>query len=231
VGFDALVGSQFLDPYNYARFGDYFVLAKKKATPLASAQNTATGNAIANFLSGGLFQLRADSRPVGTMQVAVTQAGPFVGTDGQDVIDGGYAVNTHLNTGAFAGSSSFLIKSGLRQTLISEATAEALGISLGSLPLVPVDLSIGDTVMLPSMTMNVNVFGDTDVSMSVAIISNSLNPFNLNYLSSDFLNQYGYYEVNTSEGSSSGLLYGAVPGPATPALLALAGIVTARRRR
>jgi hypothetical protein len=229
---DALLGKQWLANYNYAHFGNYWVMGAKKATPTGSAQNLATGNAIAAFLSGGTV-LGPDGRPLGVLNRPVNRT--IVSTPpGTVPMDDGYAVATGL-TNPLGGQTNapMLIKTGFQQTIISESLAAQLNLNIGSLPTQSVPLQLTPSAVLPVATLNVDVFGNaaSSFSMSVAILPNSMNPLNLNYLGADYLSHFFYWEVSTTLSGETGSFYAAVPAPASGSLLALAALTLARRRR
>lgn len=234
AGIDALIGSQWLSDFNYARFGDFWVMGRKKANnPAATAQNFATGTAIAAFLSGGPI-LGPDGRPLGAANQPVRRAMRH-SPPGTEAFDGGYEVATVMTNPATgtAATQHFLIKSGLERTLISESLAYQLNLNPAMLPIEIVALQLQSAVPLPTAMLHVDVFGDPSMAftMPVSILPDSLNPLNFNYLAGDFLGHFFYWEVSTSDDGLSGQFWGWVPAPSSAALLSVGLAALARRRR
>jgi hypothetical protein len=236
-GVNGLIGSTYLQDFNYGRIGNYFFLARKNE----GAAGIATATAIASFLSlGAPFRPGQDGRPTGT------QSGMLVPTPNQIVPPGvqqdslGFDIGVAVTnpSGATLAGTQFVISSGLPISLISEQVASALGLSLSGLPSITTFGNYGAIQVLQA-NLQLAPFTASDSPtflLPVGILSASDNPFGFNYLGEDVLSQFAYWEVSQD---SSGLarFFGAtslqaVPEPATILLVSLAivSLILNRRR-
>ncbi|HEV7122580.1 MAG TPA: hypothetical protein VGN24_04035 [Rhodanobacter sp.] len=217
--FSAIVGSSFLSAYQYGRTsgtqGSYFWLSEK--TEGADAQRSAVALSI-DSASAKPVQKAPDGRPKGTKSTPImphTNAAP----SGALAFDGGGNIGIYL-TGVPQPLNDvpFLLKSGLPTTLISSATAAALGITdLATLSTMVVKSDFGD-LEVRSADLTLGLFEDDPnflfSNVMVGIIDpglDSSNPFGQdgsnffqeNFLGSDVLDQLAYWEVDGPPFSAS----------------------------
>lgn len=224
---DALIGSEFLKEYQYGKFtgdkGSFFFLAAKSQgadaakNALTTAINEATTTPPATDPNG---------RPGGTKSTPVIPTPTKSLPPGSVPADAGYLANVDLGFGSFVvNDMPFLIKSGLPNTLISEPTALALGIDIGTLVSKSIFTDFGMT-NVPVADLTVGLFNEPDFvfSLSVGILSASLNPFAENFLGGDYLGKLSYWEVSTADDNLSGQFYAKVPEPNTLLLVCIAYI-------
>lgn len=233
AGVNGLIGSTFLQNYNYGRIGSYFYLATKAQ----GAGGLATATAIASFLAlGAPFQPGSDGRPAGAQNNLLIPTPSFAQTQ----FTGGFQLPVDVTSaGGTLLDVPFVISSGLTTTLFSRDLAIALGLNLGG----PVVDTIGNfgTIQVIQSTVTLGLFDNPSFpafTVPVGILSSSNDPFGFNYLGGDVLGQLAYWEI--SQTASDGTRFfaartvQAIPEPSTVALLILGlatGVLTRWRRQ
>jgi hypothetical protein len=127
------------------------------------------------------------------------------------VPDGGTTLSATVDiiNGTTSASASFILSTGVSDTLISSTVAAALG-TLTPGPSESVTTELG-TITVPTALLSVDVFPQQDpTTLNIGILPDSLNPNNVNVLGMDFLGAYPVLLLNAATSTIS-----AVPEPAT----------------
>ena len=134
-------------------------------------------------------------------------------------------VDLDLSFGGATTSTAFVIGSGFDISLISAATAAALGLATIGLPTQIVSTLFGD-ITVPVAALHFRIFAPEQLKPHLfGILADSQNPGGINVLGSDILGRYSSYSIDVVNARFS-----AVPEPSILAFMAIGLFGLASRR-
>lgn len=199
----ALLGDGWLSNFFYGRIDGYFWLVEKDQ----GGEGVATANSMALFLSGESLtkSLAASTRPPGTQSEVIRRSPAKVLPPGIQAADDGWILAVDVVDpvgGGTVADASFLIKSGLPMTLISDRLATQLGLDLASLPKVTTLGNFGP-IQVRQAKLTLALFADPAFpvfTIPVGVTDPTTNPFGENFLSNDVLSSLFSWEISAVEG-------------------------------
>ncbi|MCP4659498.1 MAG: hypothetical protein GY856_29170 [bacterium] len=230
-GSQGLLGSGWLDDYEYGRVDGYFWMVAKDQ----GAEGVATAIAMASFLglppamktaaSGAPVPQPTEDdfesidgffgRPRGTKSAIVVPTPQKPVSPDTEAMDGGWLLSVDITdpaTGATALEVPLVIKSGLDMTLISESLAQEMGLDPDSLPEVDTYSNFG-TMTVRQATLELRLFNDPDFptfTVAVGIPDPADNPFAENFLGGDVLTLLEYWEISAVAGDGRTRFFAAI---------------------
>lgn len=210
---EGLLGSRWLNLFYYGKIDGYFWLVEKDQ----GAEGVSIANSMAFFLAGksaGQRKLAGGvvtdasswiSRPPGTQYEAITPSPAKVLPPGTDAMDEGWLLGVDVvnpAAGTTVANASFLIKSGLPMTLISDRLAQQLGLNLATLPRVTTEGNFGP-IKVRKATLTLALFANPTFptfTIPVGVTDKTTNPFGENFLANDILGSLFSWEISAVEG-------------------------------